>query len=245
MKMTRRHMTSAGAAAAAATVLMAAASRSQAGGPEIGAVDAPNQFVEVGGRKLAYRSVGEGKPIVLLNRFRGTLDTWDPAFIDALAAEGFQVLYFDYSGLGLSTGEKSYNPANLARDAREFILALGLKDVAIGGWSIGGIAAQIYLAMFGSEVSHAILLATTPPGQLVKPGRNFSTSWRPSRKERWSSLPRSSTNRMTKAAGLPHSSPFSASASARRTAALMLMPPGAFHRLAQSRATLSSRPRMS
>lgn len=131
------------------------------------------QFVEVGGRKLAYRSVGQGKPLVLCHRFRGVLGLWDPAFIDALVAEGFQVVTFDYSGIGLSTGQPSYNPADLVKDAKDLIDALGLKDVAIGGWSIGGIVAQIYLAMFGNSVSHVVLLATTPPGKLVKPAEQL------------------------------------------------------------------------
>lgn len=134
---------------------------------------AVTQFVEVGGRRLAYRSVGQGKPLVLFHRFRGVLGLWDPAFIDALAAEGFQVITFDYAGIGLSTGQPSYNPASLVKDAKDLIDALGLKDVAIGGWSIGGIVAQIYLTMFGAGVSHVVLLATTPPGQLVKGGEQL------------------------------------------------------------------------
>ena len=142
-------------------------------------VSAPNaaaaatQYLEISGRKLAYRVVGAGKPLVLCNRFRGVLDTWDPLFIDSLAAQGFQVVTFDYSGLGLSSGEKSYNPPALVKDARELILGLGLKDVAIGGWSLGGIVAQVYLAMFGAEISHVVLLGTTPPGQLVKPAEQL------------------------------------------------------------------------
>lgn len=134
---------------------------------------AATRFVEVDGRKLAYRSVGTGIPIVLCNRFRGVLGLWDPAFIDALAAQGFQVVTFDYSGLGLSTGEPSYNPAMLVKDAKDLIDALGLKNVVIAGWSIGGIVAQIYLAMFGDNVSHVVLLATTPPGHLVKPAEQL------------------------------------------------------------------------
>lgn len=134
---------------------------------------AETQFVEVGGRKLAYRAVGQGKPLVLFHRFRGVLGLWDPAFIDALAADGFQVITFDRSGIGPSTGETSYNPAAMVKDAKDLIDALGLKDVAIGGWSIGGIVAQIYLAMFGAGVSHVVLLATTPPGKLVKAGEQL------------------------------------------------------------------------
>ncbi|WP_116140203.1 alpha/beta fold hydrolase [Trinickia diaoshuihuensis] len=134
---------------------------------------APTQFVDVGGRRLAYRSVGRGKPLVLCVRFRGTMDTWDPLFLDSLAEQGFRVVTFDYSGLGQSTGERTYNPAALAQDAIDLILALDLKDVVIGGWSVGGMAAQIVLAKAPALVSHAVLIATTPPGPLVKPGEQL------------------------------------------------------------------------
>ena len=100
---------------------------------------------------------------MLAHRFRGVIDLWDPLFIDALAAQGFQVVTFDHSRLGLSTGERSYNPASLVKDTKELIDALGLKDVVVGGWSFGGIVAQIYVAMFGASVSHAVLISTTPP----------------------------------------------------------------------------------
>ncbi|WP_417067762.1 alpha/beta fold hydrolase [Niveibacterium terrae] len=168
-KLSRRNIIKAGVAAAALSLALPQAMAAQGAG----AATAPTRFVEVGGRKLAYRSVGKGKPIVLCHRFRGVLGLWDPAFIDALAAEGFQVVSFDYSGFGQSTGEKSYDPASLAKDAKDLIDALALKDVVIGGWSIGGIAAQIFLAMYGANVSHVVLLATTPPGLLVKPGEQL------------------------------------------------------------------------
>ena len=101
------------------------------------------------------------------------LDLWDPAFLDGLAARGFTVVTFDYTGLGQSNDEKTYNPASLAKDAKDLIDALGLKRVVIGGWSIGGIAAQIFLALFGAEVSHVVPLATTPSGHLVKAGEQL------------------------------------------------------------------------
>lgn len=144
--------------------------------PMIGAAtaaDARTQFVEINGRRLAYRVVGSGKPLVLCNRFRGVLDLWDPAFIDSLAAGGLQVITFDYSGLGQSTGEATYNPVALAKDGLDLITALGLQAPAIGGWSIGGIAAQILLAMTGQSASHLVLLATTPPGPLAKAGEQL------------------------------------------------------------------------
>ncbi|TKD00316.1 alpha/beta fold hydrolase [Polyangium fumosum] len=132
------------------------------------AITAPNQFVESKGRRLAYRSIGTGKPIVFCTRFRGNMDVWDPAFLDALAARGFQVITFDYSGLGLSTGEKDYSPFALAKDANDLIEALDLKDVVIGGWSLGGLAAQVVVAMYSERLTHAVLLGTSPPGPNVK-----------------------------------------------------------------------------
>ena len=139
----------------------------------ISAVNAPNQYTEVNGRRLAWRSVGQGKPIVLCTRFRGTMDVWDPAFLDALAAQGLRVITFDYSGLGLSTGEKDYNPVSLARDANDLIEALDLKDAVIAGWSLGGITAQIVLAMYPQRLSHGVLIGTTPPGPIVKPAEQL------------------------------------------------------------------------
>ncbi len=136
--------------------------------PTTRAVDAPNQFVEAAGRRLAYRSIGEGQPIVWCTRFRGNMDVWDPAFLDALAGQGFRVITFDYSGLGLSTGERTYHPLALAKDASDLITALDLREVVIGGWSLGGIAAQVVLAMHSQHISHGVLLGTNPPGTGVQ-----------------------------------------------------------------------------
>jgi hypothetical protein len=50
-----------------------------------------NQTVRTGaGVDYAYRDTGGGRegevPMVLLQHFRGNLDNWDPALIDALAS---------------------------------------------------------------------------------------------------------------------------------------------------------------
>jgi pimeloyl-ACP methyl ester carboxylesterase len=128
----------------------------------------PNDFVQVKGRTLAYRAIGTGKPIVLCTRFRGNLDTWDPAFLDALAGNGFRVITFDYTGLGLSTGTPTYNPIEMARDPVDLIEALGLEGVVIAGWSLGGLTAQVVVAFHARRISHAVLIGTGPPGPLVK-----------------------------------------------------------------------------
>ncbi|MEU1600303.1 hypothetical protein ABZ468_48035 [Streptomyces sp. NPDC005708] len=47
------------------------------------------QYVDTPHGQLAYRNIGPwaGRPIVLLHRFRGTLDHWDTAFLEVLAAQ--------------------------------------------------------------------------------------------------------------------------------------------------------------
>jgi pimeloyl-ACP methyl ester carboxylesterase len=124
--------------------------------------------MEVNNRSLAYRSIGTGLPILLCCRFRGNMDSWDPEFLDSLAGQGFRVITFDYSGLGLSSGTPTYNPLQMAADPLDLAAALGLEKAVIAGWSLGGIVAQVVLASRPAWLTHAVLIATTPPGPLVK-----------------------------------------------------------------------------
>lgn len=128
------------------------------------AVTAETKFVEVSGTRITYRSVGEGEPLVLCNRFRGILDSWDPAFIDALA-QNFRVITFDYSGCGRSTGKPPSDIMSMANDARNLIEGLALKKPVLGGWSLGGQAAQTVATEYPDLISHLILIGTGPPGK--------------------------------------------------------------------------------
>ncbi|MBU8537330.1 alpha/beta fold hydrolase [Falsiroseomonas tokyonensis] len=132
------------------------------------ALSAPNRIVETAGRSLAYRRFGTGPDLVLCVRLRGTMDSWDPLFLDVLARH-FTVTVFDYSGLGLSTGTASYGKREMARDVDDLVSALGLTRVIIGGWSLGGFAAQTFAALHPHKVSHVLAIGTMPPGPMLKP----------------------------------------------------------------------------
>lgn len=67
------------------------------------ALTAATQYANIDNKKIAYRKFGNGTPLNLTNRFRGTLDTWDPLFLDLLA-ESNTVITFDYPGIGYSEG---------------------------------------------------------------------------------------------------------------------------------------------
>ena len=70
---------------------------------ELNATNSKTLFAEINGRKIAYRSIGNGDPIILCQRFRGNLDDWDPVFLDALS-RNYNVITFDYTGFASSTG---------------------------------------------------------------------------------------------------------------------------------------------
>lgn len=144
------------------------------------ALTTPNQTVDVDGRTLAYRTFGTGPNLVLCIRLRGTMDAWDPLFLDLLA-ENFTVTIFDYSGLGYSTGTPSYAKKSMAKDVNDLVDALGLGKVIIGGWSLGGFAAMVFAASHPEKVSHVLAIATMPPGLMVKPSEElfFTTATKP------------------------------------------------------------------
>ena len=68
-------------------------------------LECPNKVVgAANGVDYAFRELGDGAvPLVLLQHFRGNLDYWDPALIDALAVRR-RVILFDNAGVGSSSG---------------------------------------------------------------------------------------------------------------------------------------------
>jgi pimeloyl-ACP methyl ester carboxylesterase len=130
------------------------------------ATTSKTQFAEKDGRKIAYRSIGKGDPIILCPRFRGNLDSWDPAFLDGLA-RNFTVITFDYSGFGSSTGEPAIDMPGFAKDIKDLADVLQYNKFILGGWSFGGGVAQVFMTEYPDRVSHTILIGTRPPGKIT------------------------------------------------------------------------------
>jgi pimeloyl-ACP methyl ester carboxylesterase len=101
--------------------------------------------------------------LILLQHFSGNIDAWDPAVVNALAADR-PVIAFDNVGVGLSTGQTPDNVATMARDAVDFINVLGLSEVDLLGFSLGGCVAQQIAAEHGRLVRKLILVGTAPKG---------------------------------------------------------------------------------
>jgi pimeloyl-ACP methyl ester carboxylesterase len=120
-------------------------------------------YAEINGKKLAYREVGKGKPIILCNRFRGITDSWDPAFIDSLSNQ-YRVILFDYSGIGLSSGLLDTTILGIANDVKDLADFLKIETFPLLGWSFGGIVAQTFAVHYPQRVSHTIIIGTRPAG---------------------------------------------------------------------------------
>src|SRR5580693_7232785 len=89
----------------------------------------PNKLVRAAnGIDYAYREGGQGTvPLVLLQHFRGNLDNWDPALIDALTATR-RVVTFDNTGVGGSTGTTPSTVEQVAHDAIAFLDAMEIDQ---------------------------------------------------------------------------------------------------------------------
>lgn len=124
---------------------------------------AETKFVEVGGIKLGYREVGSGDPIIMFTRLRGTIDTWDPAFIDALA-RGYRVIMVDYPGVGYSEGKLVPDMVAVAGTMADFARAIGVEKFDLVSWSWGGALGQTFIVKYPDMVRRAVLMGTNPPG---------------------------------------------------------------------------------
>jgi pimeloyl-ACP methyl ester carboxylesterase len=127
--------------------------------------DTPTQTINAGGVEFAYRQLGPatGVPVVLLTHLAAVLDNWDPRVVDGIAAK-HRVITFDNRGVGASSGSTPTTIEEMARDAVAFIRALGLDQVDLFGFSMGGMIAQVIAQEEPQLVRKMILAGTGPAG---------------------------------------------------------------------------------
>ncbi|MEM5296801.1 alpha/beta hydrolase [Burkholderia sp. JPY481] len=124
---------------------------------------APTQYVDANGIRFAYRRFGNraGVPLVMNIHFTGTMDHWDPAVTDGLAV-GREVILFNNAGISSSSGSVPESIEEMAADAAAFIRALGLEQVDVLGFSMGGLIAQTLAIAEPTLVRRLILVGTGP-----------------------------------------------------------------------------------
>jgi pimeloyl-ACP methyl ester carboxylesterase len=127
--------------------------------------DAPTETIDIGGTRFAYRRLGTdtGVPVIFLNHLGAVLDNWDPRVIDGVAAR-HRVIAFDNRGIGATKGRTPHSVAAMARDAVAFIRALGLDQVDLLGFSLGGFVSQAIAQEEPQLVRRIVLAGTGPAG---------------------------------------------------------------------------------
>jgi pimeloyl-ACP methyl ester carboxylesterase len=123
----------------------------------------PNLSVSAAsGVEYAYRDAGHGPiPLLLLQHFRGNLDSWDPALMDELASTR-RVVAFDNVGVGGTSGVPQCSVREMAHGATAFIAAMGFEQVDLLGFSIGSFVAQ-EIALSRPDVVRRMILASAAP----------------------------------------------------------------------------------
>jgi pimeloyl-ACP methyl ester carboxylesterase len=124
--------------------------------------------IEVNGITLAYREIGSGYPLLLINGFASTMDTWNPPLLAALAAH-FQVIIFDNRGTGYSSAsDEPFSIPVFADDTLALMDELKISRAHVLGLSMGASIAQELVLKKPEVVDRLILVAGTFGGDTAE-----------------------------------------------------------------------------
>ena len=121
---------------------------------------AKSQYVTVAGHRIHYFVIGPaaGAPVVLVHGLGGRSEDWRNLAPYAVRM-GFRVYMPDLPGYGRSDrpADFSYSIADQAETVIGFMDAMGLKQVNLGGWSMGGWIATYLAAKHPERVTRLVL----------------------------------------------------------------------------------------
>ncbi|MEO6152664.1 MAG: alpha/beta hydrolase [Croceibacterium sp.] len=120
------------------------------------------------GTQLYVKTVGEGKPVILIHGWPLSADSWDPQML-ALADAGYQAIAYDRRGFGRSDQPPTgYDYDTFADDLADVMKATGAAaDVALVGFSMGGGEIARYMSRHGGAgVTKAALISSVVPYML-------------------------------------------------------------------------------
>jgi pimeloyl-ACP methyl ester carboxylesterase len=128
-------------------------------------VTALTQSLQTRRERYAYRRLGQNSkyPLLFLQHFTGTLDNWDPAIADPLAAE-HDVILFENAGVGRSTGKVPSTIGEMAQHVFAFLETLGIETCDVLGYSLGGMIAQQMALDYPKVFRKIVLVGTAPRG---------------------------------------------------------------------------------
>ena len=133
-------------------------------------IGARSSFIDVESYRVHYYTLGptDGPVAVLIHGLGGRSEDWEN-LAPFLVKAGYRVYLPDLPGFGQSEKPEdfSYSIADEAKVVTRFFDALGLKQVDLGGWSMGGWVVQRVAAEHPDRIRRLMLFDSA--GLYVKP----------------------------------------------------------------------------
>jgi len=118
---------------------------------------------------IAWKEIGSGPPLLLVNGYAATKDDWDPGFLENLSRNS-TVICPDNRGMGESPPvNDGLSIDSMAGDAIELMDSLGHESFVVAGWSMGGFISQTIAARVPDRVERLVLMSTDPGGDVALP----------------------------------------------------------------------------
>lgn len=115
---------------------------------------------------------GTGRPVVLIHGWPLSAESWK-AQVPVLKHAGYRVVAYDRRGFGRSEKPADgYEYDTLADDLAAVIDELGLQDVTLVGFSMGGGEVARYIARHGEQRLRSVVFAAAVPPYLLKTDDN-------------------------------------------------------------------------
>jgi pimeloyl-ACP methyl ester carboxylesterase len=130
----------------------------------------PTMRIDVNGAQLCVDTTGDGADPahLLIMGAAASMDRWEPAFCERLAARGRFVIRYDHRDTGGSTtsppGRPGYTGDDLIADPIAVLDALGVERAHVAGMSMGGAIAQRLAVDHPARLLSLTLLCTSPIG---------------------------------------------------------------------------------
>jgi len=114
--------------------------------------------------EIYYEDQGQGQPVVLIHGWPLSRRMWEGQ-ITALVAAGYRCIAYDRRGFGQSGQPMGgYDYDTFASDLNDVLVALGLREAVLAGFSMGGGEVARYIRSYGTErIAKAILISAVPP----------------------------------------------------------------------------------
>lgn len=133
-------------------------------------IGARTQYTSIEGYRIHYYTLGpeNGPVVVLVHGLGGRAEDWEK-LAPYLAKAGYRVYLPDLPGFGQSErpANFSYSVTDQSKVVVGFLDALGLKQVDLGGWSMGGWIVQLVAVNHPERIRRLILFDSA--GLYVKP----------------------------------------------------------------------------